>query len=222
MVPYPDELKYSFRTERLVLRALEDTEVDRNFVFEFMNDPVTVAIGSPFLLQPVSSGDFGSFKEFAKSTHMLSVACLPPFIKDENGQDTDKRVPPRDVTTLQARDLSPIGIVTIMGKSDDPRHRRASLGIGLLERFTGRGYGGEMIDWALDWAFQWKNMHRISLLVFGNNVNALKLYRKMGFVEEGTDREGMIYNNEWIDMIRFSMLEQEWQKLRGLRKSEKS
>ena len=90
------------------------------------------------------------------------------------------------------------------------------MSIALAEPFRGMGYGGEAINWALDWAFRAANLHRIGIVAFSYNVDALKLYRKLGFVDEGCDRQALYRNRAWYDAVRLSMLEDEWEKLRGI------
>ena len=93
------------------------------------------------------------------------------------------------------------------------------IGLSLAEEFRGQGYGGEAINWVLDWAFQHAGLHRIGLSAFSYNHNALKLYRKLGFVEEGREREAVFQNRAWHDIVLLSMLEHEWEELRGLKET---
>ncbi|KAH8910974.1 acyl-CoA N-acyltransferase [Coniochaeta sp. PMI_546] len=218
-VTHPDDLRFAFRSERLVFRALEDNEADKKFIFDINNDPIATAMGSMVVLKPVDMGKFEKFMEYAKSCHLMAVACLPPLVKDDDGKDTEARLAPRDVTTDQLKDTTPIGFVTITRRGSPENaapHRCGGLGITLMERFTGQGYGGEMINWILDWAFRRLNLHRVELGTWGNNANAIKLYRSLGFVEEGRDREALLFERKWVDILRFSMLEGEWEKLRGI------
>ncbi|KAB5555021.1 acyl-CoA N-acyltransferase [Coniochaeta sp. 2T2.1] len=217
MVAYPDHIRFAFRTERLVFRALEDNDADKNFVFELNNDPVCTAMSSMTVLRPVATSTYQKFANFANDCQLLSIACLPPLANDAEGKElaeTTPRVSPRDVTIAQVKDTTPIGFVCVMGETS--RHRRGTLGIGILEPFTGKGYGREMINWALDWGFGSANLHRIGLETWGNNANALKLYRSLGFVEEGVEREAVVFDRKFVDVIRFGMLEGEWEKLRGI------
>jgi len=212
MVAYPDHIRFAYRTERLVFRALDDNDTDKNFVFEIGNDPIVTAMSSMILLRPAPASNFEKFADFAKSCQLMAIACLPPLAK--GSELPDSRVSPRDVTTAQLKDTTPIGYVCVMG--DLSRHRRGTLGISILEPFTGKGYGREMLNWALDWGFASANLHRMELQTWSNNENALKLYRSLGFVEEGVDRETMVFDRKFIDLIRFGMLEGEWEKLRGI------
>lgn len=73
-----------------------------------------------------------------------------------------------------------------------------------------------MINWAPDWGFQRANLHRVGLTVSSYNYRAEGLYRKWGFVEEEREKEVVFFERKWYDCIHFSMLEDEWMKLRTM------
>jgi RimJ/RimL family protein N-acetyltransferase len=45
---------------------------------------------------------------------------------------------------------------------------------------------------------------------FSFNERALRLYKRLGFVREGVNREAYYYDLKWHDRILFSMLQSEW------------
>jgi RimJ/RimL family protein N-acetyltransferase len=219
-VEHPDDLRFAFRWERLVYRALEDNAVDRQFVFEINNDPISTAMGSPILLKPVPMAGFESFMALNKAGVHVAIACLPPLIKDDEGKEGTTRMAAREVTTSQLKETTPIGFVGLMKAGPAAESitvsRCGSLAIAVLTPYTGKGYGREMINWMLDWGFRRHNLHRIELGCWSHNPNAIKLYRSMGFVEEGRSRETTMYDRKWSDTLHFGMLESEWEKLRGI------
>lgn len=76
---------------------------------------------------------------------------------------------------------------------DYAHHRNAVIGISTADGYRGKGYGGEAINWALHWAFQHGGLHRVSKGAFSFNHNALRLYRRLGFVDEDREREAIYY-----------------------------
>ena len=106
---------------------------------------------------------------------------------------------------------TPIGEIHLNGSS--PRtvhHRRSELGIDILPAYQGQGYGSEAIRWALEWGFKRTGLHKIRILAFEWNEGAWKLYRRLGFVEEGRHREAMWHEGRFWDCIELSMLDREW------------
>lgn len=61
----------------------------------------------------------------------------------------------------------------------------------------------------LDHAFEDLNLHRVHLSVLAHNERALRLYRKVGFVDEGVQRRAVYKGGEYRDLILMSMLRDE-------------
>ncbi|KAH8878710.1 acyl-CoA N-acyltransferase, partial [Thozetella sp. PMI_491] len=99
-------------------------------------------------------------------------------------------------------------------------HRNMSLAITIAAPYRNKGYGGEAINWALDWAFRFAGMHSVSLWTVEYNTRGRHLYEKVGFTLEGRFREDHYHDRRWWDVLLYSMLESEWEVLRGLRKVE--
>jgi RimJ/RimL family protein N-acetyltransferase len=53
-------------------------------------------------------------------------------------------------------------------------------------------------------------LNKISLEVLSNNIIALNLYKKLGFVTEGIKRQEVYKNNQWVDSIIMSILKNEY------------
>lgn len=107
----------------------------------------------------------------------------------------------------------------MLGKiSDNAIHRRnPSLGIQIHEKSQNKGYGGEAINWAMDWAFNFANIHKLEIATSAFNERAAHLYQKLGFKIEGRRRDFFYVNRKWYDVIEMGMLESEYEELRGLK-----
>lgn len=77
-----------------------------------------------------------------------------------------------------------------------------------------RGLASEATLLILDYGFNTLALHRVYLYVMENNVPAVSLYRKLGFVQEGVARQQMFWQGKYLDMIQFAMLEDEFQQLK--------
>ena len=79
------------------------------------------------------------------------------------------------------------------------------------EANRGKGYGYEAMQLLLKFAFHELNLHRVQLTVFEYNIRAIRLYEKMGFVREGTQREFLQRDGRRYDMYFYGLLVHEWE-----------
>lgn len=54
------------------------------------------------------------------------------------------------------------------------------------------------------------NLNRIQLRVLNNNINAIGLYKSIGFVEEGILRQAIVKEDAYQDLILMSILKQDF------------
>jgi len=93
----------------------------------------------------------------------------------------------------------------------DPDNRSCSFRISLIgPRAFGRGLGSEATRLILDYAFTTVGLHRVELDVFDFNPRARHVYEKVGFRHEGTRRQALRWNNEWIDTHIMAIIAEEW------------
>jgi RimJ/RimL family protein N-acetyltransferase len=91
------------------------------------------------------------------------------------------------------------------------RHHSGYLQIYIGEKtYHGRGIGFISMQLALENLFNHHRFHRIWLHCAEDNPAALSLYKKIGFVFEGVERECVYYNEIFRSLIRMSILKSEW------------
>ncbi|KAI1161200.1 acyl-CoA N-acyltransferase [Nemania serpens] len=189
----------AFRSERLIYRALEDNDADLDFIFTHLeSDPVNAALSNPSIHRPVSKKVIDErFKLMIKTAMLATMICLPDGPSGES---------------------KPIGYVSI--KENLPFQRRGLLGIQISPAYQNKGYGTEVINWAIDWAFTWGGLHSLALGASLYNERAVSVYRKAGFKQEGVSREAVYRNRKWHDVVQMAILENEWEELRRVAKSQ--
>lgn len=77
-------------------------------------------------------------------------------------------------------------------------------------RFYGRGLGTEATRLVIDYAFGVVGLHRIGLEVYDFNPRARHVYEKIGFAYEGTKRDALRWNGEWVDCHCMGLLAGDW------------
>ena len=81
----------------------------------------------------------------------------------------------------------------------------ATMGMGLREGYRRRGLGERLLRATLD-AARVAGVERVSLSVYARNIGAIALYRKVGFILEGTRVRGKKLDNEYDDVHLMGML----------------
>lgn len=80
-----------------------------------------------------------------------------------------------------------------------------TLGMGVLKEYRGRGIGERLIRAAIA-AARSAGFDRVELSVYGRNARAAALYRKVGFVHEGTRVRGKKVDGTYDDVHIMGML----------------
>lgn len=71
---------------------------------------------------------------------------------------------------------------------------------------VGQGYGTEATNAAVQYGFQVVGLHRIRLGVYAFNPRARRVYEKCGFSFEGTERDALCWEGQWVDQFLMSIL----------------
>ena len=94
-----------------------------------------------------------------------------------------------------------------------PEGHYATLAIGIWEPENwNRGYGGEPVERALEYAFGELDRHLVELYVLESNARAQHVYSKCGFKEDGRLRDRVFSEGRWLDDVVMSITGDEWRK----------
>lgn len=81
-----------------------------------------------------------------------------------------------------------------------------SFGITILKEYSGKGIGSSLLKKVIEWV-ELNKVEKIDLEVLEDNVPAISLYKKFGFIEEGRKRKAIKTSETYKDIIlmgRFS------------------
>ena len=85
-------------------------------------------------------------------------------------------------------------------------HKTCWLGIFLGEESArGKGFGKEAVNLITDYAFDSLNLRKVSLEVVKTNKNAISVYKKLGFVQEGEMKKQVFIEGKYSDLIIMSL-----------------
>jgi diamine N-acetyltransferase len=162
-------------------------------------------------LTPIEAADLPQLRAWIndRETAVLSTAYRPVNARQQDAwfAKLDDR-PDQVVFAIRAAEEL-IGTCNLTGIQ--PIHRSAELAIRIGDPARrGQGLGSEAVELLLQHAFADRNLHRVSLQVFADNEAALRSYRKVGFVHEGTLREAAFIGGRYVDVHTMSVLRDEW------------
>jgi RimJ/RimL family protein N-acetyltransferase len=91
-----------------------------------------------------------------------------------------------------------VGYLVAMGGQAYRNRRSIYIVIGVLNDFVGQGIGTKLLETLEKWATV-RNIHRLELTVMVHNQRALALYKKMGFIVEGTKHHSLFVDGKFVD-----------------------
>lgn len=88
-----------------------------------------------------------------------------------------------------------------------PRRRHTGqIGMAVHDDWQGKGVGAALLQAAIDLADRWMNLLRLELEVYTDNEPALRLYKKFGFVVEGTLAQFAYRDGQFVDVYKMARL----------------
>ncbi len=99
-----------------------------------------------------------------------------------------------------------VGNLGIVGNNIQKLIHTTSLGISIYNEWQNIGLGRQLIQHAICWAKEKTQLEIIWLDVFSLNTNACALYQKLGFIEEGRQKNFVkLSGNRYCDKITMSL-----------------
>jgi RimJ/RimL family protein N-acetyltransferase len=175
--------------------------------------------GQKVVLRPVKRTDISSFLKWFNDTEVTQYLAAMYLPMTEMAEE--KWI--EELGTTRARTdvffvIEAIGVEgnkaigTIGLHSISPKDHYATFGIAIGEKdYWSKGYGTEAARLIIKYGFEQLNLHRISSTAFAFNERSLKLHKKVGFKEEGRQREAIFKNGRYHDVVVFGLLREEWE-----------
>jgi RimJ/RimL family protein N-acetyltransferase len=165
----------AFRSKSLIYRAVEDNDEDKAFIHSLWLEPQLLHQHRYWgLCEPNSRVESDAFSESGENNRLINlVICLP-------GEDKPK----------------PIGHMNLHGymNVNSRQHRTHDIGIMIGAAHHGHGHGSDAVWWILNWDFQSAGLHRIGIESASFSTAAIRLWKSLGFKEDGRVREAL-WNN---------------------------
>lgn len=76
--------------------------------------------------------------------------------------------------------------------------------------YLNKGIGTEALKLWVNYLFAHSDVHRIGLATYSFNKRMIRVAEKLNFTHEGTDREIIKWQGEWVHRLHFGILRKEW------------
>jgi L-phenylalanine/L-methionine N-acetyltransferase len=129
-----------------------------------------------------------------------SGTLQPPFPSREVWRKRIAEMPEGDFMLVALVDGEIVGNAGLHSAGKSPRRAHVMhLGMTVREEWQGKGVGTALMRALTSLADGWLNVFRIELTVYTDNERALALYRKFGFVVEGTHKAYALRGGRYVD-----------------------
>jgi RimJ/RimL family protein N-acetyltransferase len=176
------------KLNKIGLRAVEES--DAVYYFKWINDPET---------------------NFYRGLYPpTSEIVAKNWIAEQLNQAAEKLTLAIDLYGDEAL-IGTIGFVGLRGICS--RSRRAEMWIYVGDKFQwGNGYGKDSISAICQYAFSEMKLHRLWLECDPEHIAGVTCYQKIGFVHEGTQRDGYFRRGKFRNTITMGLLKPDWEK----------
>lgn len=181
-IPFP-----KLETERLILRQVEDRDLDQ--LYEILSD-TEVAKFEYFYPVTSKEGAMKFIERYKKELEEKEEITWGIILKD-----TDKLIG-----------------TCCLGNFDEGA-RRSEIGYTITQTQWGKGYATEAIKAVIDFGFSIMDLNRIEATITPGNDASVKVLRKLNFIQEGVVRERDLIKGKLEDGIIMAILKREYMNL---------
>lgn len=92
---------------------------------------------------------------------------------------------PNSILLIAKGDNQIMGFLFFIQNSKKKASHTGEFGVNVHPKYQGQGIGHKLVDTLLKWAKANQQIEKVILQVFASNKNAIELYKRNGFIEEG-------------------------------------
>lgn len=170
--------------------------------------------GEKIDLYPIEEEDLERFRDILnQETVRIPLGTYLPQNKEsekewfEDWLDDDSRI---TLAIYHKEDEKIIGNIGLNIK--DQKSRFGEFGYFLDEEYHSQGIGTEASKLVLDYYFNQLNLHKVVAKVYEFNQKSQGLLKKLGFRQEARMVDQRFIDGEYVDVIWFGLLREEWKK----------
>ena len=180
----------------------------------------TIVVGNLVILRSWVENDRNYYKRWLVQGEWLQYDAPWAQGTSEGESDQDKKtnrkkvendVGVKKLAIITTLDQIPLGWVNRYGDPSNPYIW--FVGIDICEdNYLNKGYGTEALRAWVDYLFSDSEIHKICLDAWSFNPRMIRVAEKVGFKYEGSQREMRYWEDEWLDLMHFGILREEWER----------
>lgn len=174
--------------EKIYLRQIEEADCTKRYV-EWLNDSEV----NQYLETKWSIQNLETIKAFVRQQRKCNDSILWAIVYRGRGSDEDIH----------------IGNIKIGPIHPHYRHGDISYFIG-DKQYYNKGIATEAVHLVTEYGFQKLHLHRIEAGCYAVNTGSNKVLEKNGFKRDAVFHEQVLFDGRYMDVYRFSVLEDEW------------
>jgi putative acetyltransferase len=157
--------------------------------------------GMDIVIRPAEPGDYEAIAQIYRQPKAVWGTLQLPLAPAERWRKRLAEPSEGSYSLLACVEDEVIGQLGLHTSPQAPRRRHVGqIGMAVRDDWHGKGVGTALMTAAVDLADKWLNLRRLELDVFTDNEPAIRLYKKFGFVIEGTKVDFAFRDGHYADV----------------------
>jgi putative acetyltransferase len=162
---------------------------------------------TPFIVRRVEPADYEAVYQIFLGPQVIWGTLQLPFPSVEMWKKRLSEAPEGTYNLVVCAGDEIVGQLGLFTFPNWPRrHHVGQVGMAVRDDWQGRGAGTALMQAAVDMADNWLNLARLELEVYTDNEPAVRLYKKFGFMIEGTLLQFAFRSGEFVDVYAMGRL----------------
>lgn len=169
-------------------------------------DAARSTVVSPCEIRHARAADLDQIRQIYAEPSGYAATLQLPYPAEHVWEKRFAELPSSAFSLVACRGDEIVGQLGLETRTNPRRRHVASVGMAVKTSARRQGVGAALLNAAIEMAERWLAIRRIELEVYTDNAAAIALYKRSGFVVEGTLRQFAFRNGEFVDVLAMAKL----------------